>query len=218
MKVTVAGVHRYSVKIPKKSIVDESGDELDGMAIESARLILISPRVTPERREELLHHEIQHAWEFHVPSPRTEEERCQLAATIAQQYRHDIEAAGGIQSLMSLQPTEVRLPFSPGPIQRESDAANTFRVLDFKLCGVCDSPTMCGSIENGPVEFHQGLSQHQVLRWFKCEICAALNVWREVATSDGRPTGVLVQVPAPKVLTGREAAEWIAENATLATR
>jgi hypothetical protein len=212
MKLTAAG-ERFTVLIPDRPIIDEHGDELDGLAVSSPKLILISRRIVHVDREAVLLHELQHAWEFYMPAPRTAEERCQMLATIARQFRVDLDNAGGIEALHALKPTRVSLPFDAPATVRESAGANTFRVMDFKLCGSCEAPTMCGSIEYGHVEFHEGLQQHQVLRWFRCETCGTLNVWREVATSDGRPTGVLVQVPPPRMMRGREAAAWLAENA-----
>lgn len=212
LTVTVAGVHRYVVRIPNQPIFDEHGSELEGICIESRRLILISPTVQINRREEVLGHEVQHAWEFHVPPPRIEEERCQLFATISQQMREDLERQGGIETLQSLPAESISLPYRAPAERHEAMAPNTFRLTDARECACCSAVTMCGSISNGHVEFHEGLAQYQVLRWFRCDVCDVLTVWREVATSDGRPTGHLVEVPAPRMLRGREAAEWLAER------
>lgn len=213
MRVTVAGVHRYSVRVSKHPIYNEAGERLAGLAIESRRIILISGSIRPEQREEILAHEVLHAWEFHVPVPTTDEERCQLFATASQQLREDLERQGGVAALAAIEPQEIVLPYQAMPTRQPGVAASTFRITDMWECGCCGAPTMCGSIDNGHVEFHEASQQHQLLRWFRCEVCATLCVWTELATSDGRPTGTLVQVPAPKMLRGREAVEWIAERA-----
>lgn len=212
MKLNVAGCHSFRVVVPDKLIFDDVGYELDGLAVQSPELILISRRLLPGDREEVLLHELQHAWEFFVPAPSNAEERSQMLATIAKQYRRDLENGGGIEAIVNLKPSRIVLPFDSLATVRASGQGNTFRHCDYKHCGGCDTPTMCGSFEHGHVEYHEGLQQHHVLQWFRCEACMALNVWREVATSDGRPTGILVPVPPPRVYYREEAAEWIAEN------
>ena len=213
--ITVAGVHRYTVRIPNRAIIDQMGDELDGMCIETRRLILLSPTLPAELREEALRHEVQHAWENHVPAPRDAEERAQLAATIDQSFRADIERQGDLAALYDLQPEAISLPYSPPPARKSAPVATPQQ--DRWECQ-CGAVTMCGSIQNGEVEFHEGLQRHQVQRWFRCECCDGLMVWTEVATVDGQPTGVLVQSPAPTRLFGAEAAKWERERLSLALR
>lgn len=213
MLMHVAGSHSFRVLIPHKLIFDDIGDELDGLAVQSPELILLSRRLQAGEREAVLLHELQHAWEFFVPAPSDAEERSQLLATVAQQYRIDLELGGGIEAIADLQPSRVRLPFDSPATNRQAGEGVTYPRSGHKFCGGCETPTMCGSFEHGHVEYHEGLKEHQVLQWFRCESCGALNVWREVATSDGRPTGVLVPVPPPRVYYREAAAEWLAENA-----
>jgi hypothetical protein len=205
--IKIAGVHRYSVRIPDKAIFDHLGDEMEGLAIESRRLILISPAVQIDRREEVLRHEVQHAWEFHVPSPRGAEERAQLAATIDQALRVDLERLGGIAILNIMKPEPMSLPYR-APIQRASPSSGSIP-LDRIVCGGCESEIMCGSIHTDEAEFHDGLRQHHVQRWFECETCGIVQLWFEVATSDGCPTGTFVQVPAPRMMRGEECRRWL---------
>ena len=212
-RVTIAGVHRYAVRVPNQAIFNHLGEELDGLAIESRRLILISPAVQPDRREEVLGHEVEHAWSFHMPAAHTQEERAQLTATILQSLRQDLDAQGGIAALRAIQPEPISLPYRAPAVKHFAGPGATYQALDRRECGGCNAETMCGSIATGPAELHEGLGQYQVLRWFRCEICNALNCWWEISTTDGRPTGVLVQVPPPRLLRGSEAAEWLSENA-----
>lgn len=214
----VASRHSYRMVIPEKPIFDEVGEELDGRAVESPPMILISRRVRPSDREAVLLHEIGHAWEFYVPAPTTSEERQQLLAEIGAQYRHDLDVAGGIDALLNLQASRVTLPFDSPATERRADSAKIYRHTDFKFCGACEAPTMCGSYDHGHVEHHGGLDQHQLLMWFTCEVCGALNTWREVATSDGRPTGALVPVPPPRLYYGAAAREWLEENSVALAR
>jgi hypothetical protein len=101
------GPYVYRLVITDRSLFNAEGDELEGVAVEGRRLLILSFIVEPERREEVALHELIHAWAFHVPTPRTEEERCQLHAMIGEQFRRDLEAQGGREALMQLQPQRV---------------------------------------------------------------------------------------------------------------
>jgi hypothetical protein len=210
LKMTIAGVHRYTVRVTDMPIYDEGGDELDGLSIESRRLILISCRVPRLQREEVLSHEIEHCWAFHVPPATDDEQRCQLTATITQQLREDFERQGGVEELLDIEPMPISLPFKSPAVRKFMPPAMPPR--DWWECGGCGSRMMCGSIESGIVEFHEGVQQYQVPRWFCCEVCDTLNVWREITSQDGQATGVLVQIPAPRLLRGIAAREWLAHQ------
>lgn len=217
MNFIVTGVHRYVVRIPNKDIYNHLGEELDGLAIESSRLILISPAVQPERREEVLYHELEHCWTWHVPPPTTEEQRCQLSATIMQSARLDLDRQGGIKALMGLKPEPLSLPYRAPALRQYAGPAVRGRNLGWRRCGQCEAKMMCGSIHTDPPTVHEGLGQYSVLRWFRCEPCDWLNIWREISTPDGKPSGVIVEIPAPKLLHARDAAEWLAEKGAVTT-
>lgn len=210
MQFTVAGLQRFTLRIPNQPIYDESGDRLDGLCIDSRRLIFIDHAIAPDQREEVLVHELTHAWGFCVPLPHTEEERCRLNALIVQQMRMDLERQGGIEVLKSLLSSPVSLPYAAMPVRKHG--ATILPPQDWWECGNCAAKTMCGSIDGEPAEFVESLQQYQMLRWFRCEFCNTLNTWREVATGEGLPMGVLVQVPPPRLLYGEAARAWLADR------
>lgn len=213
MQFHVAGQNTYTLLIPTQAIFDTDGMECEGLALESRRLILISPRVELERREEILLHELQHAWEFHVPPPVTQEQRCQMFAAIAQQMRFDLGDTG-IADLLKMRAAPV--PDVGSPARVKSIGCEESWGKDRMVCGGCEAYMMCGSIMNSTATFNKPSATMQMDRWFECEACGSVQIWREVCTSDGQPTGQLVQVPAPRLLRGREATAWIREHGALA--
>ncbi len=94
----------YRLVVSDREILDEEGCSLEAVAVESQRLLILSVSLDIDRREELAGHEFVHAWEFHVPKPTTAEERCQFFAMVSQQFRQDIEAQGGAESIRALEP------------------------------------------------------------------------------------------------------------------
>jgi hypothetical protein len=125
------GPYVYRLIIANRRMWDAAGEEMHACAIESRRLMMISPDVDRDQREEMALHEYVHAWEFHIPKPRNAEERCQLTAMIAKQFQNDLEAAGGIDSLrdMPISPApEVGRP-NPSPLSAKPDAGGRTMIL-----------------------------------------------------------------------------------------
>jgi hypothetical protein len=203
----------YRLVISDRSIFDAEGSELEGCAVEGRRLIIISRIVEPERREEVALHEFAHAWAFHVPKPADEEERCQLTALIAQQFRDDLEAQGGREALRSIPAQRVPHLGKPTPATAKAlSLRETFGRSDRMPCGACDTDTMVGSIHNGEAALHQATNQFRITRWFECDACGALQVWTELCTPDGSPLGEFVANPPPKILRGADATAFLAER------
>lgn len=69
-----------------------------------SRTIYIAETTAPSRRYEELLHELAHAWLFHVPPPRTEEELAQFLATVSEAARQDFDRQGGLSRLKAIQP------------------------------------------------------------------------------------------------------------------
>jgi excisionase family DNA binding protein len=92
----------YRLVVSNRAIFNEAGEELEAIAHEARRLLVLSLRVEPERREELVLHELCHAYSFHFPPPRDEEERCQLFAIAAKHFRIELEAQGGAEALTEM--------------------------------------------------------------------------------------------------------------------
>lgn len=205
----------YTLVISDRSIFDEEGDELEGRAVESRRLLIISHRVEPERREDVALHEFKHAWQFHVPAPTTPEEDCQLFSLASRQFHNDLENQGGAEALRQLRPT--RVAHTGRPIPQSSarrTAPDSFRLVDRVECGGCNSDVMCGSIINSTPALHEPTSQYRLQRWFCCDGCSAVQVWWEVCDADGTPLGQFVANPPPKMLRGADALRWLEEQVT----
>jgi hypothetical protein len=110
---TVVGQFVYRVCVADRRLYDREGNEVEGLAMEARRLIVISPTVEPDRREEVAYHELYHCWRFHIPRARKEEDAANLFAAIVRQCRIDLECSGGLKALITMRPSPIALPFSP---------------------------------------------------------------------------------------------------------
>ncbi len=210
------GPFTYTLVVSDRSIFDADGNQLDGIAVESRRMLLISRHVEPERREEVAMHEFVHAWEFHVPKPTTDEERCQFFAFLDRQFRDDLHNGGGRETLAQIVPRHVN--HIDRPLHQAAKVAAAREIVSFeaqRVCGQCDTSIVCGSIHNGEPTAHEATGKFRLERWMRCDVCGTVTVWQEVCTSDGSPLLEFVSYPAPRMIRGAEAALWAAERATV---
>jgi hypothetical protein len=212
------GPFRYTAVVSDRSIFDEECNEQEGRAVENRRLIILSHIVHPDRREEVLYHEIRHAWLFHVPPPANEEQEAQLGAMIREAFNRDLEQQGGREALAQLPP--VRIPHLGKPPAGEPTAGEHSRIEptpmgghDRVQCPACEADVMCGSIHNGMPDFHQPTRSWRLQRWMLCDACNCVQVWLELCSEDGLPLSQYVSNPPPRVLRGPEARRWMAEHA-----
>lgn len=205
------GALTYTLIVANRRIYDENGDELEGRAIASPRAIIISSAVLPERRLEVLRHEVQHCWHFHIPRPSCEEEECNLAAFIDRQFHDDLDAQGGREALEQM-PMDECPEFGRPKGTVKQPGREVLGQSDRVECGSCGASVMCGSINNGPAGLHEPTKQYRLERWMSCDACGSVQVWTEVCAPDGTPLGEFVSNPSPRRLRGREAARWIAER------
>jgi hypothetical protein len=201
------GPFTYTLVVADVPIYHTDGDEAEGLAIEYRRQIILSPRVEPQRRQEITLHEIVHCWLFHVPRPRNEEEHCQFVAFVHQQFDKDLEAQGGPQSLAQL----IASPVTPiGRPRTESRIGPVSEPqTDRRCCGSCGAEMMVGSVHNGPPQLHEPTRQYRVERWMECEACGILQTWFEFAAPDGTPLGQFVAHPPPRLLRGTDALRFL---------
>ena len=206
MRFYAAGVG-YQLIIPNAPLLDDQGEEIEGRAVEEQAVILISRRVEPERRYEVLVHELTHCWAFAGATPATEEDRCRLNATMMRQLQADLTRQGGETALMDLKPQ----PFELNQFKRKS--VESLRELSapqpYWLCGGCEARVMCGDIHQGEIVYLPGSREHYVKRWMQCEACGAVTTWCEYCDEVGNVTGRLVQVPKPEVYRGDHARAWL---------
>jgi len=207
------GPYAYTLVISDRQIYGGQGEPLEAVAIEHRRLFIISPTVHPARRAEIARHEIAHCWEFHVPAPRTEEERAQFFAFIGEQFDRDLEAAGGNNALQQMESTvignvgEPPAPSAVAPKPQDSAMGSSDRMT----CGSCGTETLCGSISHAQPEADAS-GRFRVLRWFVCDSCGILQTWYQYCRSSGELMGEIVSVPAPRMLRGIEAQHWLKEH------
>jgi hypothetical protein len=186
---------------------------MDGLAVESHRLLILSRTLDVDRRSEIAFHEYLHAWGFHVPQPSNEEERCNLASMARQQFDRDLDAAGGEGALRTLPPTKLgNIGHSPTAKVRALSDRETIGPADRIPCATCESPVLCGDIDHGEPFLHEHTKQFRVERWFRCESCGSLQVWLELCAPDGAPSGEFVSIPKPRILRGAEASAWLADR------
>jgi hypothetical protein len=202
----------YSVVVSDRAIFNSDGDALEGLAIEANRLIIISRNVEPCRRAEVVQHEFLHCWGFHVPPPTNEEDRCQLGAFVAEQFRLELDSQGGEDALRNLPPTRMPRMGTPRPPRVVCQPPEPFGITDRIPCGCCSADIMCGSITNGAPAMQEFTGQWTLERWATCDACGSLQVWGEYCTPNGIPSGRLVSNPAPRLLRGAEASRWLAER------
>lgn len=208
------GPYRYTLLLSASPLYDGDGNTLEGLAVEHRRWLLVGPNVAPERRREIAAHEYCEAWFFHVPKPATDEERCQLFAFLSEQFERDLQNQGGAAALLDLPLTTLPpIGAPPAPDRVPPPNGGDYRITDRVFCGCCDAQILCGSTSNTAPAFHAASQCWRITRWATCDACGSLQVWGEVASEDGTPTGVFVANPPPRVMRGAEAAAWLAERA-----
>lgn len=212
------GPYAYRARITEEPLVDEkTGEALAGMAVSQGREILIAATVPPEERMEVLSHELKHAWFFHFPKPRTEEEDCNLYAAISQQMTNDLDEQGGIGALMRMKPLDY-LPPDPiddvVPPSTLPDDDETRRLVpplylhSFEIkaakkaaasggrahCKDCGMQFNAGFIVTSPPKWNFKATGLTVTRTLFCPHCDHLQTWIEGALY-GLPNGALVEEP-----------------------
>ena len=206
------GPYTYTLVVSDRAIFDADGNELEGVAVEGRRLIILSPIVEPERRPEVACHELYHAFTFAFPAPRTEEEIADFTGLVARQFHQELHEQGGRQALMQMVPRRVPHLGRPAPARSLPFARDVIGPGDRIPCGVCDAPVMCGSIRNGAPELHQPTGRLRMERWMHCEACGSVQAWMEWCAADGTPLGEFVSNPAPKLYRGAEAGRFVADH------
>ena len=214
------GPFEYLLVIADRRLYTAEDLEVDGLAISSPRLIIISRAVETFRRREVLRHELEHAWAFHVPAPADEEARAQLAAMIDEQLAQDLAVQGGAEELEKLPAQHVPAIGQPATVRAKTlvipnaqlPKAEAFGRPDRMVCSNCDAETCVGSIPSGEPSLHDFTGKWRVERWMLCDACGTLTHWYEVSTPDGSPTGEIVAHPRPRMLHGAEASAFMAEK------
>lgn len=218
MRFRIAGPWFYRMRIPCEDtdlLKDDEGNPLLGRAIYKGKELLISRHVPPEERLDVLIHEVSEAWSFHVPPPRTEEERHNLQATIGAQFWRDFQEQGGEAALQKIQfslsmpdPVPEKLDVSEEP-EEMSRVAPLEWVQSVEViatpsgrhaqCGGCACIIAGGSIISGKPRWDQTAGGKVIDRALFCPHCGHVQRWVEGTLLDGTPNGAVVVGPTFEV-------------------
>lgn len=202
------GCYIYRVHISQDPIF-EGNRELLGLAVYHNREILLSPALPAPQRLDVLLHELQHCWEFHVPAPRTDEDRANLSAMVTASTLADLEAQGGEASLRKLsaprivfdEPEPATDPLiESGPRYESAEQVDESQAIALSRagraqCATCESLIADGSIVTSVPRFDFVAFGNVVDRTLFCPHCGHLQRWTEGATMRGVPNGAVVDEP-----------------------
>jgi|GEM_PF-4348575 len=83
------GPWEYSLKIARK-LVNDKNEPLMGRCDLHTMIVYVAADIPPQGRLNVVLHELRHAWRFHFPAPRTDEEEADFSATITAAAYRDI--------------------------------------------------------------------------------------------------------------------------------
>lgn len=193
-------VYKVKVRTPgDPPLVDDDGTALDGRCEYGNHTIIISDAVLPDRRIEILAHELAHAWRWHFGIPGGIEGDCNQLASFAVDFMRQIQTQGGLRKLARLGADGIIL-HDVGDGMPSEHRANC-------LCGRMFSP---GDAVNGVPKWDEDRDCLTICRTVYCESCDKPLRWTEGATIAGIPTGQIFGEPV--FLEGPQAREFFAKN------
>src|SRR6185437_4835142 len=83
------GPWTYRVEIAR-TLVNDKNEPILGRCDLDSMIIYVAADVSPQARLNVVLHELRHAWRFHFPAPRTDEEEADFSATITAAAYRDI--------------------------------------------------------------------------------------------------------------------------------
>ncbi len=220
------GPYTYRVRVTDGPIVFD-GRACRGLAVHVDREILIAPDVDPSQREEVLRHEVRHAWAFHFPQPSNVEEDCQLYAAIGIAFQDDYEQGGGRNALLLMKPFAT--PTAPDeetfmPAETEADRETIRRVPagvprelrplpsgERAYCCVCGSVVNGGSVVVSDTRWDERARGRVRDMSFFCPACDRLQTVTVGCGFNNQPDGQAV-VHGPVVEQGRAADDFLVKH------
>lgn len=193
---------RYIVTIASRPIVLD-GDLCRAKIDHRHGRILICGKLPRHERRRELFHELTHAWRQRRGQPKSEEQDAIESSEMMDFVLAKYLQQGGDAVLESMDPP-ADAPSNPnpsGPMSRSSAE-----------CGYCHAQTAVGSIGNDSPEWSQDTGSWTMGRGILCMICDRVTLWRETCSAEGMPTGFIVPHPAPRVVSGGEAVEWLSRH------
>lgn len=202
----------YTTLISQDALWSTEGRELLGKVDFESRLILLSPVVQPDKRLDILLHEIRHAYAHHHPKPRTEEEECNFFSTIFAQVRKDLAEQGGEIALVRMEPCQLP-PLEPEPERVIVTEEEEWRLTPPEYvhpnesvaeshgervqCGVCCLTIAGGSVITSEPRWSDRSAGTVCDRTVYCPHCHHLQDWVEgFDRVKNRPSGAVVGEPS----------------------
>lgn len=198
---------RYVVTITSAPIMS-NGEPRQAVLDRRHRRILISNEVARHERRIRLFHELAHVFDdIHGPPAAGDEEglahdRAAFSEWIHEQYN----TQGGDAVLEAL---------NPEPERNSASEGTGGDVFDYRRCGDCNTPIAHGDVHFGEVKEIGGGRMALEGCWLECPADSFVTTWSELADANGAPTNIILPYPQPRVLRGREAAEWLRTHAQL---
>jgi hypothetical protein len=152
------------------------GRRCDGLCDPDKSVIKISPLIPPERRWNVLLHELFHAFEFAFGFPKDSEALADFGASVCERAIHDLTASGGLQAIQHLRPGE-EFGLQTAKIGLE----------DTRRCGKCKGTVAPGEVLCRPDPFKPG----QMSLALFCDFCNCSTLWNEKSAC-GQPVGVIM--------------------------
>lgn len=174
------GPWTYRVRISSGPLNDEHGRLADGLICWSDREIWISESLPIEQRQDVLFHELAHAWEHHFGTPNSSEGIANRNSSFATDVTRQFDRQGGTWALCNLS--------SEGVVQdgvSEKEPSSAYAVQ----CHKCSGTIALGNVINSDPLFHRSYRQFVLYRSFYCEHCNITHAWIEGATPAGLPSG-----------------------------
>lgn len=217
------GPETYTVHITEEPLYHD-GEEALGQCIYATREILLSPTLQLGHRLTTLLHELRHAWQFHVPRPRTAEEEADLSAMVMKSFWRDFNAQGGERALKQLgyvadvflsteagEPPSAEWPEGHRTVpveQMEPCEASVASAAGRASCGKCDMRIGDRSIVTSKMRWHFIAKGMVVDRTLFCPHCGHLQRWIEGADVQGIPNGSPLD-EEPEYIRGAEVEEFL---------
>lgn len=209
------GSHVYSVRISPVKLFNDAGEELWALTDPKSREIVFSPELPADQRATYLRHEYWHVVCLHLPVPQDEESQAIMHSTVSEHFEEQFQRQGGAEELEGYQPIDKAEAVKAMVRGR---LTSTQRMISDRMpCG-CGADIMCGSIASDDARYVESLKTWARQRWAQCDACGNITIWSEVCDESGYPLGQFLQIPAPRVLSGAEAAEWMRDKQPVYSR
>lgn len=165
--------------------LEDAEGPLAGQADYTGRRAEVSPDTPLQDRPRIILHEFAHFWLRWGGLPRTDEHFCDLFARMAESFIVDLTKQGGLDALrlLDMQPED---RFDAATLNTTLAAVKGESLVE---CGKCRTRIGGASVVVSPPAFDASVSSLTVTLAFYCDGCDHVQVWRELASQSGKPSG-----------------------------